>query len=80
MRFVETSVFTAVLQRHLDDERYRQLQIAFAQEITSSYSTGVTRVFGTIETMTMVPEPAGAWLLGLGLALVGGLRFKGRTD
>jgi hypothetical protein len=28
MRFVETSVFTAVLQRHLDDERYRQLQIA----------------------------------------------------
>jgi hypothetical protein len=28
MRFVETSVFTTVLQRHLDDERYRQLQIA----------------------------------------------------
>lgn len=28
MRFVETSVFTAVPQRHLDDERYRQLQIA----------------------------------------------------
>jgi hypothetical protein len=28
MRFVETSLFTAVLQRHLDDERYRQLQIA----------------------------------------------------
>ena len=28
MRFVETSVFTAVLHRHLDDERYRQLQIA----------------------------------------------------
>jgi hypothetical protein len=28
MRFVETPVFTAVLQRHLDDERYRQLQIA----------------------------------------------------
>lgn len=28
MRFVETSVFTAVLQQHLDDERYRQLQIA----------------------------------------------------
>jgi len=27
MRFVETPVFTAVLQRHLDDERYRQLQI-----------------------------------------------------
>jgi len=23
MRFVETSVFTAVLHRHLDDERYR---------------------------------------------------------
>ena len=28
MRFVETSVFAAVLQWHLDDERYRQLQIA----------------------------------------------------
>jgi hypothetical protein len=28
MRFVETHVFTAVLQRHLDDERYRELQIA----------------------------------------------------
>lgn len=28
MRFVETPVFTAVIQRHLDDERYRQLQIA----------------------------------------------------
>lgn len=28
MRFVETSVSTGALQRHLDDERYRQLQIA----------------------------------------------------
>jgi mRNA-degrading endonuclease RelE of RelBE toxin-antitoxin system len=28
MRFVETPVFTAALQRHLDDEQYRQLQIA----------------------------------------------------
>jgi len=28
MRFVETSVFTAALQRHLDDEQYRHLQIA----------------------------------------------------
>jgi hypothetical protein len=28
MRFVETPVFTAVLQRHLEDESYRQLQIA----------------------------------------------------
>ena len=28
MRFVETHVFTAALRRHLDDERYRQLQIA----------------------------------------------------
>ncbi len=28
MRFVETHVFTALLQRHLDDERYRQLQLA----------------------------------------------------
>jgi mRNA-degrading endonuclease RelE of RelBE toxin-antitoxin system len=28
MRFVETSVFTAALQRHLDDEQYRRLQIA----------------------------------------------------
>ncbi len=28
MRFVETSVFTASLQRHLDDEQYRHLQIA----------------------------------------------------
>jgi len=28
MRFVETPVFTAVIQRHLDDEQYRQLQIA----------------------------------------------------
>jgi mRNA-degrading endonuclease RelE of RelBE toxin-antitoxin system len=28
MRFVETPVFTATLQRHLDDERYRRLQIA----------------------------------------------------
>ena len=28
MRFVETPVFTAGLRRHLDDERYRQLQIA----------------------------------------------------
>ena len=28
MRFVETHVFTGALRRHLDDERYRQLQIA----------------------------------------------------
>lgn len=28
MQFVEPSVFTAVRRRHLDDERYRQLQIA----------------------------------------------------
>ena len=28
MRFVETPVFTAVIQRHLDDEPCRQLQIA----------------------------------------------------
>lgn len=28
MRFVETSVFTASLRRHLDDEAYRALQLA----------------------------------------------------
>ena len=28
MRFVETPVFTRVIQHHLDDERYRHLQIA----------------------------------------------------
>ena len=28
MRFVETPVFTATIRRHLDDEQYRQLQIA----------------------------------------------------
>lgn len=28
MRFVETPVFTTAIQQHLDDERYRQLQIA----------------------------------------------------
>ena len=28
MRFVETPVFTATIQRHLDDEQYRKLQIA----------------------------------------------------
>ena len=28
MRFVETPVFTAAIRRHLDDEQYRQLQIA----------------------------------------------------
>ncbi len=28
MRFVETPVFTAAIQRYLDDEQYRQLQIA----------------------------------------------------
>ena len=28
MRFVETHVFTNSLRRYLDDERYRQLQIA----------------------------------------------------
>jgi hypothetical protein len=28
MRFVETPVFTAAIRRHLDDEGYRQLQIA----------------------------------------------------
>jgi hypothetical protein len=28
MQFVETPVFTTAIQRHLDDERYRQLQIA----------------------------------------------------
>jgi putative transcriptional regulator len=28
MRFVETPVFTATIQRHLDDEQYRRLQIA----------------------------------------------------
>jgi len=28
MRFVETPVFTAAVRRHLDDDQYRQLQIA----------------------------------------------------
>ncbi len=28
MRFVETPVFTTAIDRHLDDERCRQLQIA----------------------------------------------------
>ncbi len=28
MRFVETPIFTAALHRYLDDEQYRQLQIA----------------------------------------------------
>ena len=28
MRFVETHVFTAAIQRHFDDDEYRQLQIA----------------------------------------------------
>ena len=28
MRFAETSVFTASLHRHLDDEQYRALQLA----------------------------------------------------
>ena len=28
MRFVETHVFTTAIVRHLDDEQYRQLQIA----------------------------------------------------
>ena len=28
MRFVETPVFTSAISRHLDDEHYRQLQIA----------------------------------------------------
>ena len=28
MRFVETPVFTSSIHRHIDDERYRQLQIA----------------------------------------------------
>ena len=28
MRFVETPVFTAALQRQLDDERYRRVQVA----------------------------------------------------
>lgn len=28
MRFVETPVFTAALQRHLDDDEYRRLQVA----------------------------------------------------
>ena len=28
MRFVETPIFTAALQRHLDDDQYRRLQVA----------------------------------------------------
>jgi hypothetical protein len=28
MRFVETPVFTTALRHHLDDERYRQLQLS----------------------------------------------------
>jgi len=28
MRFVETPVFTAALQRHFDDDEYRRLQVA----------------------------------------------------
>ncbi len=30
MRFIESSVFTASLRRHLDDEQYRALQAALA--------------------------------------------------
>ena len=30
MRFIETSVFTATLKRHLDDEQYRAMQLALA--------------------------------------------------
>lgn len=28
MRFVETSVFTTAIRRHLDDEQYRRLQLS----------------------------------------------------
>ena len=28
MRFIETSIFTSALRRHLDDEQYRALQLA----------------------------------------------------
>ena len=30
MRFVEADVFTAAIERYLDDEQYRQLQIALS--------------------------------------------------
>lgn len=30
MRFIETSVFTSSLRRHLDDEQYRAMQLALA--------------------------------------------------
>ena len=30
MRFIETTVFTSALRRHLDDEQYRAMQLALA--------------------------------------------------
>ena len=57
MRFVETSVFTAVLQRHLDDERYRQLQIAL---MLRPEQGPITKGSGGLRKVRWTPAGAGS--------------------
>jgi hypothetical protein len=46
MRFVETPVFTATIQRHLDDEQYRRLQIALMLRPSRAQSSELQVVCG----------------------------------
>ena len=53
MRFVETPVFTASLRKHLDDEAYRALQLAFALRPTQGPAIPGSR--GLRELRWLVP-------------------------
>jgi len=54
MRFVETPVFTAALQRHLDDETYRALQLALLLRPTQGPITQVERDYGNFVGLRLV--------------------------
>jgi hypothetical protein len=58
MRFVETPVFTTALQRHLDDDQYRQLQIALMLRPEQGL---VIRTSGGLRKMRWAKPGAGKW-------------------
>lgn len=58
MRFIETPVFTAAIRRHLDEERYRQLQLAL---ILRPEQGPVIKGSGGLRKVRWAAPGAGKW-------------------